>query len=220
MKKISKTHPPVSFRKWLDENRLLDCSYETLVGKPAHIALKKQLLKEQGFLCAYTGLEISESTSHVEHLKPQNKCVDHEDVEYRNMVACFPYDGGNKSFGFGAPVKGGWWKPEDFISPLTEECERRFSFAWSGKIRPEPADHKGAKETIKNIGLGHENLKKLRLAAIKGFFGFGGRLAPISKREAEILLRSIDKTDNNGKFRPFCFVLKQLLPLYIAGAHP
>lgn len=121
MKKISKTNPPREFSAWLDENEGLDRSYGALSGTPAQSALKGQLLDEQGSLCAYTGLRISRDTSHMEHIKPQHRCTPPEDVEYRNIVACFPGDGGDVSYGFGAPVKGGWWDQELFVSPLTEE---------------------------------------------------------------------------------------------------
>jgi uncharacterized protein (TIGR02646 family) len=218
MRRIVKTHAPQKLRKWCEENHELNHSYNELKGTEAHQALKKKLLEEQGRICAYTGLAIEGVTSHVEHLKPQNECGDWEDVEYRNVVACFPSNGGDKSFGYGAPLKDGWWNENLFISPLSEDCERRFKFTWSGHVRPNPEEHQGAKETINILGLENDGLRQLRKSRIDGFFGFGSRTRskPLSVGEARTALANIDQFNGNGRLPEFCFVLKQLLPKYIA----
>ncbi len=217
MRKITKTNPPKDLCDWVIKNKGLSTFNYQGLSKQAKDALKQKLLIEQYYLCAYTGRQISDEVSHIEHLKPQEKCAygSGEDIDYRNVVACFPAGGGDTSHGYGAPIKGSWWNEALFVSPLSEDCERRFSFAWSGRIRPEPEDHLAAKETIAHLGLDHSALDALRKAAINGFFGFGRRGGPISKKEAEILLRYIDKPDQSGKLRPFCFLLKQLLPKYL-----
>ena len=216
MKRIRKTHPPKVLRDWFEENKYLDCSYDALVGKPAHVELKKHLIKEQGFLCAYTGRAVDENNSHVEHLKPRKKCVGNEDIEYHNMVACFPFNGGDQSYGYGAPIKAGWWDETLFISPLYSECERRFAFSWSGRIQETPKNHAAAKKTIAVLGLSHKNLVHLRKKAVDGFFGFGARTKQLSKQKASRLLRVIDKLNASGKLTPYCFMLKSLLEKYIA----
>ena len=215
MRQIRKTHPPKALLDWFAVNRELNCSYGALLGHPAHIELKQYLIREQGFLCAYTGREILGESSHVEHLKPQSLCTGHEDVDYRNIVACFPGNGGDTSHGYGAPVKGDWWEEDLFVSPLAEDCERRFVFSWSGKISPNPKDHHGAQETIKVLKLDHENLVHLRRKAIHGFFGFDNT-KPLSKRDARRLLATMDRPNAEGKLTPFCFVLKPLLAKHSA----
>lgn len=220
MKKIRKTNPPQALREWLVVNADLDHSYRTLLGSDACAELKTQLLQEQGYLCAYTGQRIADEISHIEHLKPQNQCVDGEDVDYRNVVTCFPSSGGDISHGYGAPKKGGWWWPDQFVSPLNDDCERRFSFAWSGHVSAQPEANEAARETINVIGLDVEKLRQLRRSRIKGFFGLGTRsfAKPLLKSEAHKLLVTIEQKDGQGQFVEFCFVLKQLLPKYIAGA--
>lgn len=217
MRKIVKTHAPQLLTCWRIDNQDLNHSYQDMLGTGAHQALKDKLLEEQGRICAYTGRAIDAMSSHVEHLKPQNQCVDREDVEYRNVVACFPADGGDTSYGYGAPVKAGWWDDNLFVSPLLEECERRFRFSWSGKIYPSPGDHPGARETIKILGLDIWELRQLRKSRINGFFGFGSRTRsrPLSVADARSALASIDQCDGNGQLREFCFVLKQLLLKYV-----
>ncbi|MBK4732795.1 TIGR02646 family protein [Oxynema sp. CENA135] len=224
MRRIRKTHPPKEFLDWLQVNKGLDCSYGALQGKEAHSALKLHLLKEQGYLCAYTGISISVEESHIEHLKPQSLCrnvpnpgnFDYlEDVEYRNMVACFPKDGGDTSYGYGAPIKAGWWDEEEFISPCQEDCERKFSYQWSGKICPTDENDRAAMTTIENLGLDARRLRERRRKAIKGFFGFGSK-KPLTKKEAKNILGKLGQPDRStGQLKEFCFVFEQLLPKYI-----
>ena len=221
MKRIRKTHPPREFLEWLKENEGLDCSYAALQGKEAHKVLKNHLLREQGFLCAYTGVSISEEESHIEHIKPQSVCKTIsnprktylEDVEYRNMVACFPKDGGDASYGYGAPIKGGWWNEEQFISPCHEYCERRFIYKWSGKVYPSQENDTAASTTIDILKLNDKSLQTRRRKAIKGFFGFGSKYKTkqLSTQDAKALLTIIGKPDSTGKLREFCFVFEQLL---------
>jgi uncharacterized protein (TIGR02646 family) len=217
MRKIRKTHPPPAYRDWLTDNRRTPaCCYDALPGGLKR-TLRHHLLDEQGWLCAYTGLGIDEDTSHIEHLKPQSCCVDGEDVDYRNLVACFPLDGGDTSHGFGAPMKGHWWDPALFVSPLDDASERRFRFTWSGRIAPRPDDHPGARETIAHLGLDGDSLAKLRFRAIRGFL-IDARGALVEKSEARRLLAAIDRPDADGRLRPFCFVLKQLLERIVRAA--
>ncbi|MBU5635906.1 TIGR02646 family protein [Geomonas sp. Red69] len=217
MRRIVKTHAPQQLTKWRNDNKDLNHAYEDMLGTEAHQALKDKLLEEQGGICAYTGRAIDAASSHVEHLKPQNQCVGSEDVEYRNVVACFPADGGDTAFGYGAPVKAGWWNEALFVSPLSEECERRFRFTWSGHVYPNPGDHQGATETIKILGLDKEGLRQLRKSRIDGFFGFGARTRakPLSIADARTALARVDEFNGNGRLQEFCFVLKQLLPKFI-----
>ncbi|MCF1458165.1 MAG: TIGR02646 family protein [Shewanella sp.] len=213
-----KTHAPQDLTEWCEENKDVNHRYDDLCGTKAHQVLKQKLLAEQGGICAYTGRTIERTSSHVEHLKPQKKCAEWEDVEYRNVVACFPVDGGDTSHGYGAPVKGGWWDEGLFVSPLAEDCERRFRFTWSGHAYPNPDDHQAARKTINKLGLDNEGLRELRRSRINGFFGFGPktRSKPLSVADARQLLENIDNFGGNGRLIEFCFVLKQLLPKYIA----
>ncbi len=219
MKKISKTNPPRELVVWIRENEGLDQSYRALSGSTAHAALKRQLLEEQGFLCAYTGLRISGDTSHLEHIKPQHRCEALEDVDYRNILACFPADGGDVSHGFGAPMKRGWWDEHLLVSPLANECQRRFKFSWSGHVSPSPSDSEAAIRTIEVLGLDAGGLVELRRRAILAFFGFESRTGspsrPLSLDEAQRILDRIEKRDRYGNHTPFCFVLKQLLERYV-----
>jgi uncharacterized protein (TIGR02646 family) len=213
LRRIAKTHPPSSFLTWKRTETVLgNCTFKNLQD-PQKGDLKAYLLKEQGYLCAYTGRRISPLDSHLEHLKPQTECSTGEDVDYRNLVACFPGDGGDKSYGYGAPVKADWWDSILFVSPISHNCERNFVFEWSGKIKASTSTAP-ALETIKRLGLDHDDLTKLRRKAIAGFFGFGKGIVPLSTTEASRLRTTIDRLDAQGKLTEYCFVLAQLLAKY------
>lgn len=220
MRRIAKTHPPQELTAWRHANCEANHTYRDLLGTEAHVALKSKLLDEQGWLCAYTGRSIDKYSSHVEHVKPQCECAAWEDVEYRNVVACFPADGGDLSHGYGAPVKASWWDEQRFVSPLSPDCERHFRFVWSGHVHANPDGHEGATSTIEALRLDAGSLRLLRKARIDGFFGFGRRTRarPLSIADARTALANIEHPDNNGRLREFCFVLRQLLPKYIEQA--
>ena len=222
MRKITKTHPPPEdLNKWCEDNQDANHSYGDLRGTCAHKSLKVNLLKEQGYLCAYTGQKINGDLSHIEHLKPQSQCGEWEDVDYRNLVACFPKNGGDISHGYGAPVKADWWDEQLFVSPLSDDCECRFRFTFHGKICPTTEGDEGAKTTIEELRLDNEKLRGLRESRIGAFFGWSHRTStkPLSVEDANTMLKNIEQADANGQLTEFCFVLKQLLPRYINEAN-
>ncbi len=220
MRRVTKTNPPQELTAWRDANREANHTYHDLLGTAAYGALKVKLLEEQGWLCAYTGRTIDNGSFHVEHVKPQCECGEWEDVDYRNVVACVPANGGDASLGYGAPVKGNWWDEQLFVSPLSDGCERRFRFAWSGHVHPNPDGDERATATIKVLHLDADALAKLRKARIDTFFGFGqnARALPLSIAATRIALANIENRDGKGRLQEFFFVLKQLLPKYIDGA--
>jgi uncharacterized protein (TIGR02646 family) len=202
-------------KQWTNANKASpNFNYDALPGA-VKAQLKRKLLLEQGGLCAYTGREISGLDSHVEHLKPQSEGTLGDDVDYWNVVACFPFDGGDTSHGYGAPLKADWWDELLFVSPLTSACEKRFSFSWSGKVTARPKGNAAALETIARLGLDSRQLRLLRHSAIKGFFGFGAKMRPITKHKARALLAELRRSKPPSSLLGFCFVFLQLLPKYV-----
>jgi len=256
MRKISKTHAPVAYSQWIKEQKELGekdnlrFNYDSGIGTEAFDALKKKLITEQGYLCAYTGIRIfpdtknstgqviEKGTFHIEHLKPRTICkkeqevqgtIISEDLDYRNMVACYPKEEEQTSCSFGAKLKDDWWNEEEFVSPCQEDCEKRFSFNWKGTVSPTLEDDHAARKTIEILGLnkaphsnrnnqtGEYHVHERRHDAIKAVFGFSKnpKISPLTKKEAENLLLTIDNTDGNGHLKEFCFVIKQLLARHI-----
>lgn len=74
MKYIRKTGAPHEYLSWRNRVRgTLDEDYRCL-RNPEKAGLHCALLREQGWLCAYTMRRIDENTSHIEHIKPEGLC--------------------------------------------------------------------------------------------------------------------------------------------------
>lgn len=179
----------------------------------------RSLVEEQGAICAYTGRRISVNSCHIEHPKPQVHCQPGEDVEYTNMVACFPAPNAPRVL-YGANHKGSWPDATQaylFVSPLRPNCETRFVFSLRGQIGPSSMNDAAARETIKKLGLDHEVLTQLRKAAIDATLCLHGK-GPASldvssaRRRLAGLVRA---TNGTGRLEAFCFVLKQALEKHI-----
>ena len=172
------------------------------------------LLREQGGLCAYTGIRIAMGSCHIEHLKAQAHCSPAETVLYSNLVACHPSPNPRHKTPYGAEQKGNWPDPSEqhlFVSPLDRTCEKRFAFTLRGGIREQADGDQAAKTTIERIGLDHPELVAFRRAAIQGTLGRRNNLPLRDARRRLNFLRS----HREGRREPFCFVLIQALQKHI-----
>lgn len=205
MRYIQKQSPPRLLTEWIQKNKNdINFNYDLLrQDKEAIQSLSDTLLKEQYYLCAYTGLRLDNSTFHIEHLKPQEHCERGEDVEYRNLVACFPEPNRPTKVLFGAHKKDNWPSSEEqtkFVSPLNPICESKFQFTKDGQVNG--ADN-SAMTTIEKLGLNHSELIDLRKSS----------LIPLLKLKREEAARRLSKinTPSDGKLEDFCFAKKQVL---------
>ena len=118
--------------------------------------LKSVLIKEQKGLCAYCCGRITEEKSHNEHIEPRHpgKYVSVKSLEYTNIIASCnnPETCGNK--------KGNHYDAKQFVSPLDEKCEDKFSYHPSGKII-------GDEYTIELLNLNAYELKNARKSVIR-----------------------------------------------------
>ena len=149
MRKINKGPPNAALTKWRTDNTATPQNLSYGLGNFPHGQVLDALLKEQGYVCAYTLKRISTELAHVEHIKPQTLCNSEdgireasgqpllrEDVAWNNMVACFPEPNPVARPEYGAVKKDKWWHPVEFVSPLQANCEERFIFKADGKISP------------------------------------------------------------------------------------
>ena len=109
MRHIRKGDVPKELRDWKRENRYT--SENLYYGHGSTFptaAVKESLLEEQCHLCAYTMQRLSSiNDCHIEHLQPQsitnkNPTTQALEVEYGNLLACFPPKSDRKP-GYGAP---------------------------------------------------------------------------------------------------------------------
>ncbi|WJS96777.1 hypothetical protein NYQ10_10050 [Flavobacterium johnsoniae] len=219
MKRITKGDEPASFiqTKLENEKAGIQMRYDTGLGTAERKPIKKALLKEQGFICAYTLKRIGLDSCHIEHLKPEELCRNHmeegietvSDLDYSNMVACFPKvapKGIPKHKYFGAIKKDDNWvnNGDDYILPLQTNCEDHFKYTKSGDV--EGVTDRG-NNTIELLGLRHPILIEDRKNAIDKFIG---KAAPIKKAKTTQAISEIDKI-SGGKYAEFCIPLKHAL---------
>lgn len=219
MRHIRKHGAPRELIQWKADNQN---SPQNLVynggGFPAE-AIRQSLLAEQGHLCAYTLRHLKtaaechkddHSTSHschIEHIWPQSRYPE-QDIDYQNMVACYPPSGSRIACDYGAqkkadfdPAQGG------FVSPLHPSVESHFVYAKDGTIQGTTPE---AHSTIQILGLNHPNLVHDRESIIKGW------LHPKSDRtrtaqEARRLMQELQKPDAQQCLQPYCTAAIQVL---------
>ena len=128
MKYIKKLGAPREYTDWRKAVKGKENEDYRNLPNPEKGILHDALLKEQGCLCGYTMRRIDKGTSHIEHIKPETICRDElrgSDLDYENMLDCYPKEGMATNYRYGAQVKDNWWDNNgtEFISPLNQQCE-------------------------------------------------------------------------------------------------
>lgn len=217
MKYIEKRPQPQELIAWVREQAIdrdgaaRQWGYDDMPA-PVRDATKACLLAEQGGLCCYTGRKISKEKSHIEHLKPQSCCIDHEDTNYHNLLAAYPSsDPYTPHCCYGAHARGNWYHDYHFVHPRRRDCEQRFRYRDNGTIAPEDPNDQGARETIDHLHLNHRELTLLRKASIdEALFAKELRSAQVERLRAEM-----DRRDDTGNYPEYCFVIKQACERYL-----
>lgn len=215
MKYIKKTGCPRSYSEWCIEVEGTGKSDWREVSSDHKGQILAAMIAEQGGLCAYTMRRIDKDSSHVEHIKPQSRCREDRpgsDLDYTNLVACFPLHGMRAQYRYGAQRKGGWWDNDgaEFVSPLQPACEQVFRFKMDGEI--EAIDNRTeAKTTIAVLGLDHKSLTEDRKRVIEEFIY--GR--PMSYAAAQRARDKICDLNGNSLFYEFCVAIRSALEEYM-----
>lgn len=220
MKHIQKTGSPHGYSQWCTEVAGTQKADWREVPSEQKRTVLGALITEQGGLCAYTMQRIDESSSHVEHIKPQSRCrVDEEgsDLDYANLLACFPRAGMEAEYRYGAQLKGGWWADDgiNFVSPLRPACESLFRFGLDGAIEP-TGNRADASNTIRVLGLDHKSLTEERKHAIEEFIYGPTGDSPISRAKAQNARQTVCDRAAGGLLREFCVALRDALGEHLA----
>ncbi|MCA9062876.1 MAG: hypothetical protein KDA96_07450 [Planctomycetaceae bacterium] len=220
MKHVRKTKPPRPLVKWYKSNaNIPDAQYGTH-GFPT-IAVHEALLAEQGWICAYTMIRVEDSSSHIEHLKPQtvsrNEGAVAETADYSNVVACYPREQvkGAVPISYGAIYRGSQWDEARFISPLSASCEAAYKYGVDGSISPGATALGDPQWMITILGLDSGVLVELRLASIEAFGLSLTAENPASAREARDILAAACKPDRSGRLIPYCMAIKHAAERYL-----
>lgn len=181
------------------------------------VKIVKQMLGEQGYLCAYTLLRIQDEYGcHIEHIQAQSTHPQ-LDLDSSNMLACVPSGkSGTPALGYGATYRGN----QPVESPTIQNIESRLSYDTLGKIAAKNSSDASIKTTIDALNLNQDALVRLRQRAIEtqglGTQSSRTRLSRprLNHLEARRLADSILQPDKQGKLTPFCIAIAQVALAY------
>ena len=212
---IEKNDPPQALLSWKAQRnaagQLLDFAELDRIklnGEEVDVktAIKSQRLKDQGFLCAYTMLRVTEDISHIEHLIPQSTSR-HEKhvemtVEYGNMVACYPRQESKGGTEFGAAYRGDQIL---VVTPRDAKCKVLINYHQNGTVTSEDTAVERMLNEVLNLNV---STLKERRSNIFNKNGVGLRSdKPLKIREAERFAISVMNPNANGELPCFCVAL-------------
>ncbi|MGQ6051433.1 hypothetical protein ACUNHQ_18580 [Serratia sp. IR-2025] len=239
MKFLNKGAEPRELINWKAENRQAPENLKYgRAGFPAE-TVRCVLLQQQNYLCAYTLIRLkrpeecddnyrTSQSCHIEHILPQTRgelvaksragqqvknvvsFTPGEDIDFHNMVACYPPSTGMIHCDFGAQYKGDYdpYDHPDFISPLTPSVENHFTFFSDGRIEAQSA--RGA-ETIQALQLNHRELCLRRKNVLTGaIYPKGINRTCISAAEARRLADEVLRPNADGRLPEFCVAIRQV----------
>lgn len=199
MKRVTKSSQPVEFARWKQSDRMVHRPNWNRVPHALRQAIHQSLLQEQGFLCCYCENSVNHEQSHIEHFRPREHFRQCQ-LNYVNLlVSC------QRELSPGVPrhcgySKGSWFDEELLVSPLSSECENRFTYTANGDVFASRPDDEGAKTTIKRLSLNIRKLRSLRAAAVS-------QLCNEQPEDIELLLLR----DPEGRFLAFHTTIRQIL---------
>ncbi|NQU21499.1 MAG: TIGR02646 family protein [Candidatus Nealsonbacteria bacterium] len=170
--------------------------------------LHRQLVDEQGWLCCYCLARVKEEDSHIEHLHPQSKSPERLALDYGNMLVSCQRDLPPKEPRHCGTLKEDWYEKKLMVSPLQEDCEKRFRFTAYGNVFPAIADDRAARTTIRKLGLDIDRLRALRRGAIDGALD---GIDDLSSGEIRKLAAGFLQRDSRGKFPECCVAVAHVL---------
>jgi uncharacterized protein (TIGR02646 family) len=213
MKKILKNGRPLRYALWCNKVAGTDKEDYNELPPAEKQVLLDALIEEQGFICGYTMRRIDRDTAHIEHIKPQSICRmerQGSDLDYKNLIACYPRYSMRARYRYGAQKKGDWWenKGKKFVSPLNSACEKNFHFDMEGNITSSSI---AAATTIEVLALDHKSLTEDRKRAIEEFI----HGSDLSKAKAARIISRICDQNGEGLYYEFCIAIRDAVKHYI-----
>lgn len=210
MRYIHKKPEPTSLTKWNAKrgNRTPNWkSFDRRVKDDVY----ENLLKEQGYTCAYCGIRITRRTCHIEHFRPKSK-YPHLTFTYTNLIASCQGEDEDRPT---RPVhcghkKTNWFDEELMISPLDPNCASYFRFSGAGDILPshDPNHTNAAETTIKHLALNIDKLRKMRRFAIDTAISI---CEGLEKQEIKLFIDSYQNMNEQGEYTPFAAAILYIL---------
>lgn len=234
MKGIIKQSEPEIFTKWKAQaNEEWQPTYDKLQN-PEKKAVRRSLLEEQGYICAYCCSEIKDDnrTTVIEHFIPQSdkELGESNQLNYKNLFAScdgtLTDDKSKKAIYCCDESKKDQFRNPDnpiitVIKPTeTNEngftCEQAFAYTMRGGIFEKEGNFKEtANYSIQVLNLDNNELQKQRGEVINFLFEDIDEGQFFDFREDEVqILKQRYASKNDGKFIPFCQIVLYFLNQY------
>lgn len=182
-------------------------SWGALDGTDEKKKLKEVLMKEQGYICCYCNIRISNINSHIEHFRPKNSETGFPEhaLNYQNLIASCT---NKKHCGM---KKDNWFDEQLLLSPLNPDCEIRFGFYSDGRIYPVHEDDLPAKSTISRLGLDRLNKERKKAIEASGLFDI---IDELSRDEINLWIETLLEKDEDEQYTEFCMAVVCVLKNY------
>ncbi|PAX52396.1 retron system putative HNH endonuclease [Brunnivagina elsteri] len=210
MKYINKSQEPGSLTVWNRKQGKKISNWKSF-NKSVKEDVYQSLLREQGYICCYCGINISRRNCHVEHFRPKSKYQDLT-FTYTNLIASCQ---GEDEVRPTKPVhcghkKTNWFDDDLMISPLNPQCVNYFRYSGSGDILPtnDVEMQIAAKTTIDILALNIDKLRKMRRVAVDAVLEM---IEGLSDAEVKLLAEGYQRVDDSGKYTPFSMVVSYFL---------
>jgi uncharacterized protein (TIGR02646 family) len=227
MRFIAANRPPQELIAWVASSRQagVELNYDTLgkveidgESRDVKEAIKRQRLEDQGYLCAYTLVRIEEESAHVEHLKARSVSKEEgrleETVDYGNMVACFPANGGDTTYGCGAPVRG---STALVVTPREQRCETALRYRSTGRVEPAQENDDAIRKMLNDVlCLNTHWLLGRRQNAILDAGVAPRSPKPLTSTAASRLAEHIVEYRTGTKLTPFCVAIAHAAQDHVA----
>lgn len=217
MRTITKGAQPQELLRWRANNAAVPQNLVYGAGAFPAEAVRQSLLAEQWHLCAYTMRRLltaaecqaknldTRSSCHIEHLLPQCRQVPGEDVDYQNMVACYPPSQSKAVCEFGAHAKADFDPSTGgFVSPLSPNAQNHFQFDERGGVQ---GCTEAGSATIEVLRLNHKALVHDRAAVIKGALQPRGK--KLTAQAARRLAQQALQPDAQQCLPAYCIAIAQ-----------
>ncbi len=239
MKGILKTHEPTEFTNWKARaNEDWKPTYGNLQN-PEKAMVRKSLVKEQGFVCAYCCDSIEDDnvfTTVIEHFVPQHGPFGDEEkaLDYENLFACC--DGGKRSLEGLVEYCCDEIKRDQFCDPDAPEitllkptdkdekdtfvCEIALAYGFDGSILSRESQYKKQAEfTVNTLNLNINELKLRREAAISFLFqdqniGDFFELTADEIQKLKMHYRTLPDPENQPHLKKYCNIVSYFLSNY------
>lgn len=173
-------------------------------------ALRDALLREQGFICGYCMRRVSNTTSRIEHLKPQTISIaenhPEETMDYHNMIICCngDIDGNNNPKAFHCDRKKG--ETPIHFTPFDSNAINTLSYSSKdGEIKSSDINY--STDINKTLNLNQPLLKANRQAKLKGVIQMLGRKNNWKKSEIKKMIDTYSSKDSDGKMNDYCGIV-------------